>query len=388
MGQWGNDVMMQIRSTSVCVALMVGAIAMTTQAQKGGEDITGPYTVVESWMKPFARPGYIQGSQGGVFAESPDRIFVLNRGELKLPDKLPVDFNGAWGSVANIPAGPVSGTVMAQAATLATSELRNCILVLDGTGRVVESWTQWDKLFQGGRGPHHVKISPYDPDRHVWVVDDNRHQVFKFTNDGKQLALTLGEAGVPGNDDRHFARPTDIAFLPDGTFFVTDGYINTRVVKFDKTGKYLMTWGTPGNGPGQFNLPHSIDIDRDRRLYVADRQNSRVQIFDENGKFLDQWPNIRRPVHILIGENQRVWVADLDTNKLLQYDTSGRLLSSWGTWGTFPGGFWGIHQFSVDSQNNLYVAETYGGRTQKFTPKPSAPKAQLIGSPVALMMKR
>jgi len=376
--------MTQIRSTSVFVALMVGAIVITTEAQKGGEEITGPYTVVENWMKPFARPGYIQGSQGGVFAESPDRIFVLNRGELKLPEKLPADFNGAWGSVANIAASPVSGTVMAQAATLATPELRNCILVLDGTGRLVESWTQWDKLFQGGRGPHHVKISPYDPDRHVWVVDDNRHQVFEFTNDGKQLVLTLGEAGVPGNDEKHFGRPTDIAFLPDGTFFVTDGYINTRVVKFDKTGKYLMTWGTPGNGPGQFNLPHSIDIDRDRRLYVADRQNSRVQIFDENGKFLDQWPGIRRPIHILISENQRVWVADLDTNKLLQYDTNGRLLSSWGTWGTFPGAFWGIHQFAVDSQGNLYVAETYGGRTQKFTPKPGAAKAQLIGPSVAL----
>jgi DNA-binding beta-propeller fold protein YncE len=379
---------MRIRSTSVFAALMVCAIVIVTQAQKGGEDITGPYTVVEGWMKPFARPGYIQGSQGGVFAESPDRIFVLNRGELKLPEKLPADFNGAWGSVANLPAGPVSGTVMAQAATLATPELRNCILVLDGTGRLVESWTQWDKLFQGGRGPHHVKISPYDPDRHVWVVDDNRHQVFEFTNDGKQLVLTLGEAGVPGNDDAHFARPTDIAFLPDGTFFVTDGYINTRVVKFDKTGKFLMTWGTPGKGPGQFNLPHSIDIDRDRRLYVADRQNSRVQIFDENGKFLDQWPDIRRPIHILISENQRVWVADLDTNKLLQYDTSGRLLSSWGTWGTFPGGFWGIHQFTVDSQGNLYVAETYGGRTQKFAPKSSAAKAQLIGAPVPLMKKQ
>ena len=155
---------------------------------------------------------------------------------------------------------------MAQAATLA--ELRNCILIFNADGKLVESWTQWDKLFQGGRGPHHVKIRPYDPERHVWVVDDNRHQVFKFTNDGKQLALTLGEAGVPGNDERHFGRPTDIASLPDGTFFVTDGYINTRVVKFDKTGQYVTAWGSPGKGPGQFNLPHAIDIDRNRRLYV------------------------------------------------------------------------------------------------------------------------
>jgi DNA-binding beta-propeller fold protein YncE len=325
-------------------------------------------------MKLFARAGYIQGSQGGVFAESPNRIFVLNRGELKLPEKLPEAFNGAWGSLG-------------QQATQATPELRNCILVLDANGAVVESWTQWDKLFQGGRGPHHVRISPFDPERHVWVVDDNRHQVFEFTNDGKELVRTLGEAGKPGNDDRHFARPTDIAFLPDGTFFVTDGYINTRVVKFDRTGQYVMTWGTPGTGPGQFNLPHAIAIDRNKRLYVADRANSRIQIFDDNGKFIDQWPNIRRPIDLLVTEDQRLWIADLDTNKILQYDLNGKLLSSWGTYGTFPGAFWGIHQFSVDAQGNLYVAETFGGRTQKFQPKPGAPKTLIIGLPQPLKSK-
>jgi DNA-binding beta-propeller fold protein YncE len=373
----------RVRWTLVWLA---AAVSLSAQTQKGGEDITGPYDVVDGWMKPFAQPGYIQGSQGGVFAESPNRIFVLNRGELKLPDKLPeFGFNGAWGTVMNTRASAVSGTVSLEEATLAPPpELRNCILILDADGRLLESWTQWDRLFQGGRGPHHIKISPYDPERHVWVVDDNRQQVFKFTNDGRQLVLTLGEAGVAGNDETHFGRPTDIAFLPDGTFFVTDGYVNARVVKFDKTGKFLMSWGTPGSGPGQFNLPHAIDIDRNRRLYVADRQNSRVQVFDENGRFLEQWPNIRRPIHLMISADQRVWVADLDANKLLQYDTNGRLLSSWGTWGTFPGAFWGIHQFSVDSNGNLYVAETYGGRTQKFTPKRGAPRSQLIGAPLPL----
>ena len=370
------------------LTLGFAALSATTGAQKGGEPISGPYAVVDRWMKPFARPGYIQGSQGGVFAESPNRIFVLNRGELKLPEKLPPDFNGSWASAANRPNSPVSGTVSIEAATLATPELRNCILVLDGDGRVTEAWTQWDKLFQGGRGPHHVKISPYDPERHVWVVDDNRQQIFEFTNDGKTLVRTLGEAGVAGNDEKHFGRPTDIAFLPDGTFFVTDGYVNTRVVKFDKTGKYLTAWGTPGNGPGQFNLPHAIDIDRNRRLYVADRQNSRIQVFDENGKFLEEWPDIRRPIHVLVSADQRVWVADLDTNRFLQFDTNGRLLSSWGTWGTFPGAFWGMHQFSVDAAGNLYVAETYGGRTQKFVPRKDAARGQLIGPPPPLAARR
>jgi DNA-binding beta-propeller fold protein YncE len=366
-----------VRTLTLVLVLAIAPVvgAPGPRVQKGGEDETGPYVVIENWMKPFARPGYIQGSQGGVFAESADRIFVLNRGELKLPATLPTGFNGAWGSTG-------------QKATEATAELRNCLLVLDRNGAIVEAWTQWDRVFQGGRGPHHVRISPYDPDRHVWVVDDNRHQVFKFTNDGKSLVMTLGEAGVPGNDTGHFARPTDIAFLPDGTFFVTDGYVNTRVLKFDKDGRVLKTWGRPGSGPGEFNLPHAIAIDGRRRVYVADRQNSRIQVFDENGNYLDMWPNIRRPIDLLITADQRLWVADLDTNKILQYDLNGKLLSSWGTYGTFPGAFWGIHQFSVDPDGNLYVAETWGGRTQKFTPKPGAPRSLLVGAPMPLMRRR
>jgi DNA-binding beta-propeller fold protein YncE len=366
-----------MRAMTLVLVLAIAPVegALGPRGQKGGEDETGPYVVVENWMKPFARPGYSQGSQGGVFAESADRIFVLNRGELKLPATLPPGFNGAWGSTG-------------QKATEAAAELRNCLLVLDRRGEIVEAWTQWDRLFQGGRGPHHVRISPYDPDRHVWVVDDNRHQVFKFTNDGKSLVMTLGEAGVAGNDTGHFARPTDIAFLPDGTFFVTDGYVNTRVLKFDNGGHVLKTWGKPGTGPGEFNLPHSIAIDGRRRVYVADRQNSRIQVFDENGNYLDAWPDIRRPIDLLITADQRLWVADLDTNKILQYDLNGKLLSSWGTYGTFPGAFWGIHQFSVDPDGNLYVAETWGGRTQKFTPKPGAPRSLLVGAPLPLMRRR
>ena len=352
-----------------------GMLATLAVSQKGGEEETGPYEVVSNWPLPFAKEGYIQGSQGGVFAESPNRIFIANRGELKMPSPLPNNWNGSWGSTG-------------QAATQGKPELRNNIIVVDANGKQIESWTQHDHLFQGGRGPHRIKISPYDPERHVWVVDDMRHQIFKFTNDGKQLVLTLGEAGKPGNDDKHFARPTDVAWLPDGTFFISDGYINTRVVKFDKDGKYLMTWGTPGTGPGQFNLPHAIDIDKNRRIYVSDRSNSRIQVFDENGKHLDTWPNIRSAYVFWVSNDQHLWVADGVTNKFLKYDLNGKLLYSWGTYGTFPGAFWGVHQFSVDSDGNLYAAETFGGRTQKYRPKPGADRAKLIGPPIPLMPKR
>src|SRR5260370_29804679 len=247
-----------------------------------------------------------------------------------------------------------------------------------------ESWAQSRKRVGGGRGPHKVRISPYDPEKHVWIVDDEVDQVFEFTHDGKQLVMTLGEHGVGGEDDKHFVRPTDIAWLPDGTFFITDGYVNTRVVKFDKNGKYLMRWGKRGNGPGQLNLPHSIAIDAKRKLYVADRSNSRIQIFDENGKYLDEWDNVRSPYDILMTADQYLWVADGVSNKFLKYDLNGKLLYSWGTYGSFPGAFWVVHQFSIDPPGNLYAAETFGGTAQKFMPKPGVDPAMLIGQPVKI----
>ncbi len=337
----------------------------TPQTRKGYEEETGPYEVADGWPVPLGHAGFTWGSMGGVFAESPDRIYVLQRGELPIPPKAPAGYTGGYGAFG-------------APATDGKPRLEHCILVVDGHGKLLESWTQHDHLFQGGRGPHKVKISPYDPEKHVWVVDDQRQQIFEFTHDGKKLVKTLGEAGVAGNDATHFAGPTDIAWLPDGTFFVTDGYVNTRVVKFDKDGKFLMTWGSKGAGPGQFNLPHSIDIDRARRLYIADRDNGRVQIFDEAGKYLDEWDHIRSPYHLIVSPDQHVWVSDGVTNKFLQYSPSGRLLSSWGTYGTFPGAFWGVHQFSVDSAGNLYIAETFGGRAQKFIPRKGVNPSLLI----------
>ena len=339
----------------------------------GGEDETGPYSVVADWPRPFARSGYIWGSQGGVFAETPDRIFLLNRGELKRPLQVPGDFTGAWGML-----GPAIDP---------TPDIRNCIVIVDATGTLVESWTQWDHLFQGGRGPHTIQISPYDPERNVWVIDDWRQQIFVFSNDGKRLIRTFGEAGVAGADEKHFGRPTGIAWLPDGTFFVADGYTNSRVMKFDKDGTFLTQWGTKGTAPGEFQVPHSIAVDRARRVYVADRSNHRIQIFDQNGKFILIWRSIRSPEYLMVSADGHLWVADGVTNKFLKYSLNGALQYSWGTYGTFPGGIWGVHQFSVDSDGNLYAAEALGGRTQKFQPKIDADSALLITPHVPLMPK-
>jgi NHL repeat-containing protein len=325
------------------------------------------YYEVETWPANFASPGYIRGSNSGIFVESPDRIYLISRGELKLPAQLPPNFNGSIGSLP-------------EQTTRQKAVLRNCIVVANSRGEILERWAQHDHLFEvGGRGPHRIKINPYDPERHVWVVDDSGQQIYKFSHDGKRLVMTLGEAGVAGDDERHFGRPTDVAWLPDGTMFVADGYANSRIVKLDKDGKYIMSWGSKGIGPGEFNLPHGIDVDRNRRVYVADAHNSRIQVFDENGRFLDQWPNIWRPDYIMVSADQHLWIAAGATDMMLKYDLNGKQLEAWGKPGSAAGSFHDIHGFAVDSNGTFYASEAAGGRTQKFTPRSGVDAAKLVG---------
>jgi sugar lactone lactonase YvrE len=182
-----------------------------------------------------------------------------------------------------------------------------------------------------------------------------------------------------------------MAWLPDGTFFVADGYQNTRVVKFDKDGKYLMTWGErgtpPEKRPGYFNNVHGIAVDpQTRRVFVNDRNNGRVQVFDENGKFLDEWSFGQRPisdVHMFIITSDRfLWAADRGTSKLVKYSLDGKFQYSWGVWGDFPGAFWGVHGMSVDQEGNVYTAAVDSGGAQKFTPRKGANPNFLLGRQV------
>ena len=158
-------------------------------------------------------------------------------------------------------------------------------------------------------------------------------------------------------------------------------------MKFDKDGNFLMEWGSKGTAEGQFQVVHSIAVDRARRVYVADRANHRIQIFDQNGKFIVLWRAIRSPDSLMMSADGYVWVADGVTNKFLKYSLNGALQYSWGTYGVFPGGVWGVHQFSVDSEGNVYAAEALGGRTQKFRPKIDADAVLLITPPAPLMSK-
>ena len=367
------------KALTLLLSLLLGGTFLVAQGgglMSGGNE-TGPYDVVPNWPQNYCGNGFVIGATAGILAESPDRVFIFSRG------CLPVQQDARTTAENFIPARNAANFDLSQADPARHPRWDHIVNVVDRNGRLVESWEQHNRLFIR---PHRVLMNPYDKEKHIWLVDDGAHSIYKFTNDGKKLVMTLGEFRMPGADDKHFARPTEIAWLPDGTFFVSDGYTNTRVVKFDKDGKFLMTWGMKGvepteTRPGYMNTVHAIAVDKNRRLYVSDRANSRIQVFDENGKFLAAWPGIRRPYSFLMSADQHLWVSDGNTQKFLKYDLNGRLLFSWGTFGAFPGGFWGVHQFSVDSEGNLYTADVHVGRPQKFRPKAGADRAQLVGRP-------
>ena len=379
----------------------------------GGQDFDGPYEVVAGWPQDIgALPGneaWTYGAAQAVFAESPDRVLMLYRGELPklsrpasrlLPDlgpsivfpvgRLPVrdatasslPGANAAGAVPGAPTDGWKGTVGVDA------KWENCIVVADREGRIIERWTQWDAILQR---PHFITINPYDPEKHVWIVDDNLHVIYEFTHDGKQLVRTLGTPRVSGADATHFNRPTYIAWLPDGTMFVADGYNGTRVAKFNRQGTFLMQWGEKGTPPhetrpGYMNNVHGLAIDpQTRRIFVNDRDNHRIQVFDENGHYLYEWSAGDAPsdIHMIyIGADRSLWAFDRGTSKMLKYDLEGHFLYSWGTWGDAPGALWGVHGFSVDQDGNLYVAEVDNGRVQKFRPRANVDAWFLVSKPV------
>jgi len=333
-----------------------------------------PYDVVEDWLQPFAEPGFVWGSHPGLAVESPDRIFIIQRGELAVPDPLPAEFTYYYGSAEGLSALSPRGA----------REMRNVIFIVDGDGELIDSWTQWDYLFEGTAGPHKISISPYDPQRRVWVVNDGREQIHVFSNDGSELLFSLGTWDESGDDQTHFGRPQDVAFMQDGSILVADGLTNSRIVKFDRDGNYLLEWGTRGSEDGQFNAVHAVATDEQDRVYVADRSNDRIQVFDEMGNHLATWPNLNFPNHIVITANQEVWVSDNQPVRLVKFDTDGNRLYSWDANGRGPDEFGELHAFAIDEDGNWYGADNVLGRSLKFTPMQGADRANLMSAPVPM----
>ena len=181
-----------------------------------------------------------------------------------------------------------------------------------------------------------------------------------------KLLLSLGEFNVPGTDERHFGLPADIAFLPDGTMFVADGYYNSRIVKFTREGKFITAWGKKGAGEGDFNLPHSVAVDKEGRVYVGDRENYRMQVFDANGKFIAQWKHIGSPWGVVIADDGSIFMCDGHNNRILKLDRDGKILGVLSGPGKLPGELDYSHHLAIGPSRSLYVAEIKNWRVQKF----------------------
>ena len=295
-----------------------------------------PYDVVSGWHMPFAQPGYAFGGNSGVYAESPDRIFILQRGETRLPNPVPSEFAGYAGSIGiNV---------------LQDTERRvwqNCIYTLNGDGEVQERWTQWDHLCEGsdGPGPHRIRINPYDPERRVWVVHETFHQIYVFSNDGSEHLMTLGEKGVAGDDESHFGRPQDVAFLPDGRVLVADGLDNHRIIILDEHGNYISEFGGFGDGPGQFNGIHALGIGPDGLIFALDRSGGRVNVFRTTDdpaevEFVDVWGGLTLTLDIIVGEDH-IWLTDLRPLRFVKFDFEGNILYTWLVPSDLPDGYLG-----------------------------------------------
>jgi len=232
------------------------------------------------------------------------------------------------------------------------------ILCFGADGKLLRAWGD-DVL----KIPHGLRV---DRDDNVWVTDVGVHRVFKFDPEGKPLlALGTGEAGS-ANDQ--FNQPTDIAFGPKDEVYISDGYGNSRVMKFNQEGRFLTSWGTPGVERGEFRLPHSIIVDAEGRVLVGDRENNRIQIFDGDGKWQATW-NGYAPYGMALDADGRLFVADARAHQVLLLDDRGKVRKRWGRQGEGVGEFQAPHMLALDAEGNLYVAEVDGKRMQKFARK-------------------
>ena len=319
---------------SILKGLLCLGLALTGSCILGEEP---HHSVVSGWPKvPADHP---LGQCVGIGVDAQNRVFVFHRSGRKWSQPFPKD--------------PITPPTVS---------------VFDGdSGALLFSWGAGSFIL-----PHGLTIAL---DGKVWLTDVGLHQVFQFTPEGK-LLLTLGEAAVPGDDHGHFNLPTDVTVMADGSLYVSDGYRNTRVMKFDAEGRFLFEWGTKGKEPGQFDLPHGITSDAAGLLYVCDRTNSRIQVFDSAGHFLQQWkgPRIGRPYGIGTGPEGHLYLVDggdpafppSQRGKVVELDAKGTILDSFSGPGIEPGRLGLGHDIAVGPDGAVYVAEATAERVQKF----------------------
>src|SRR5438552_9137522 len=220
------------------------------------------------------------------------------------------------------------------------------LMEFDPSGKFLRSIA--DDLFVTA---HMVRV---DSEDNIWTADIGSHVVLKLSPEGRVL-LALGRMRIPGDDVLHFNQPTDVAWDRDGNVFVTDGYGNSRVLKFDKYGNVLMGWGMKGTGPGQFDTPHTIVIDGDL-VYVGDRENARIQIFDRNGRFLRQW-KLGSPFGLVLAPDHSLYMADAIAGRILKIDAEGKVVGSFTGPQPGQGPHFDPHEIALGPDGSIFTAE-------------------------------
>jgi DNA-binding beta-propeller fold protein YncE len=299
-----------------------------------------PYQSVPDFFK--LPPRMYMGEASGVALNSRGHIFIYNRGEHPLME-------------------------------------------FDNNGNFLQ--TIGDGLY-GFLEAHSVRV---DAEDNIWAVDVGSNMVIKFSPDGRVLMtigrrtefISLRPPGTPPPPpnpnnpnlvNETFDKPTDVAFGPSGDIFISDGYGNSRVVKFDKDGNWVKTWGKKGSEPGEFNLPHALVVDAKGLLYVADKNNKRIQIFDSEGNFLKEWRFSLGPSALCITgdpKHQIIYMTDSSVQRALKLDLEGNILGAFGKRGRALGQFGNMHGIACGATNEVYVADTSGWRVQKLILQPT-----------------
>ena len=292
------------------------------------------YIQVKNW--PSLPNDFKLGQVTGVAVDAGSRVYVFHRSDRTWTNPFPAE--------------PISGQTIA---------------VFDAkTGRLLSTLGNQTFIM-----PHGLSV---DNKGLLWLTDVGSHQVFKIDPQSGKVLLTLGTAGVAGVGRSHFGRPTDVGFSRDGTIFVADGYINTRVVRFSPEGKYLGEWGTPGSQAGEFNLPHGLTVLRNR-VYVCDRSNLRVQVFNLKGRYLDQWQGSRigRPFGIATDHRNRLFIIDggdqpdHTRSRVVILNSQGNISATFNTAQSGDSSNLG-HDIAVDGKGAIYVADAWGNHIRKF----------------------
>lgn len=309
---------MRIKSV-VLPATMIGVLALTFLPAVFGQLKTGPalpHQLVKDWAQ--LPKGWNFGECSGVATDKQDNVWVFNRG-----------------------AHPV--------------------MQFDRAGKFLQAWPDIKII-----SSHGIRV---DAEGNIWLIDVKGHVVVKCNTEGRVLMILGNRQGIAGNNDSKdaFNEPTGIAFDKQGNLYISDGYVNARVIKFNKDGEYITHWGKKGTGDGEFNLAHDVCLDSQERVYVADRTNQRVQIFDKDGKFLGKWTDIGAPWGLAYSAKENcIYMCDGLNNRIVKLNLEGQVLGTLSSYGKVPGKLDFVHNIALDSTGAMYVAEIKNWRVQKF----------------------